>query len=245
MLEVQPRDIQIMKFVFACRVVTYDQIIQRHFKNTHVIVASRRIRRLANAGFFKLRMMEVNGRGCRIVQATPSLWPFINEKWPFEIDVPHFKSESPEHDVRLTSLILRLEQLRGYRSFYTENLLQSSTVLAEDPQFRDLARLQSDGALAVVDTAGRSRLFAIEFELSKKTPDRYRQKFINYYLGRGFDGVLYVSPERQIERLISRIDDEVRQGRPSIVHFADEQLALSQMAKITFLNSEGGFLELE
>jgi len=28
------------------------------------------------------------------------MWPIIGEAWPFEVNAPHYKSESIEHDVR-------------------------------------------------------------------------------------------------------------------------------------------------
>jgi len=243
-LELQARDIQIMKFVFACRVVTYDQIIRRHFPKTHVVVARRRIRRLADCGYFKVGMLELAGKAIRIVQPLPLLWPLIQEKWPFSVDAPHFKSESQEHDVRLAEVVLRFERLKGYRSFLTENLLQSSSALAEDPRFRDMAKFQSDGALTFEDRDGRLRIYAVEFEFSKKTPERYRQKLTDYYLARGIDGVLYVSPEREIERLVARIDGEISQDRESIVRFASEESALKDQEKITFSIREEPSIEL-
>jgi hypothetical protein len=233
-----------MKFVFACRAVTYDQIVRRHFQGMRERTAWRRIRRLSKRGFFKVSVIEICGKSVRAVQPLPAIWPLICEKWPFEIDTPHFKSESPEHDIRLAEMFMRLEKLVCYRSFFPENLLQSSLALAEDPRFRGAVKVQSDGALSVVDANGILRIYALELELSKKSPDRYRQKLIDYYLAQGIDGVLYVSPEREVERLIARIDEEIRSGRDSIVHFSYEASVISGPAKITFSNPEGGSLEL-
>jgi hypothetical protein len=233
-----------MKFVFACRAVTYDQIARRHFPKTNEIVVRRRIRRLADAGYLKIGVIDLAGKVVRVVQPLPAMWPVISEKWQFAVDTPHFKSESPEHDVRMAEVFMRLEKLTSYRSFFTENLLQSSTALAEDPRFKDAARIQSDGALTVVDAKGVSKIYAVELELSKKTPDRYRQKFIDYYLAHSLDGVLYVSPEREVVSLVARIDQEISRDRDSIVHFAFESSVLSANPKIIFSNREEQKIEL-
>lgn len=103
-IEIQPRDIQVMKFVFACRVVTYDQIIRRHFAMINEAVARRRIRRLGKAGFFKISLLDLGGKAHGVVQPLPKIWPIIREKWSFSIDNPLYKSESPEHDIRLTEV---------------------------------------------------------------------------------------------------------------------------------------------
>jgi len=189
--------------------------------------------------------MDVNGKVSRIVQPLPRIWPIINAKWPFKIDIPHFKSESLEHDIRLAEIFMKLEKLKCFRSFFTENLLQSSIVLAEDPRFHDMVKLQSDAALSIIDARGVLRTYAVELELSKKSPERYRQKFIGYYLARGIDGVLYISPEREIKALVARVDDEIRSDRDSIVHFAFESSVLATSSKLTFSNSQEVKIEFQ
>lgn len=233
-----------MRFVFACRAVTYDQILRRHFSKTHETIAWRRIRKLSERGFFKVGVLALSGKTFHVVQPLPALWPLICEKWPFAVDTPHFKSESIEHDIRLAEVFLRFEKLNCFRSFFPENLLQSSLALAEDPRFKDAAKLQSDGALTVADANGDLRVYAIELELSKKSPGRYRQKFVDYYLARGIDGVLYISPEREVEVLVARIDQEIRESREGIVRFAYEACVLSDVPKLIFSNQEESCLEL-
>lgn len=244
-IEIQPRDIQIMKFVFACRVVSYDQVIRRHFPKTNEIVARRRLRKLSKAGFLKVGALEQFGKIVRVVQPLPQVWPLICEKWPLVLDTPHFKSESLEHDVRMAEVFMKLEKLKCYRSFFTENLLQSSIALAEDPRFKSLAKLQADGALTIADAAGNSKIYGVEFELSKKSPEGYRQKLIDYYLAKGIDGVLYVSPKREVQSLLTRIENEIGKDRDSFVWFSSEESALTATDKIIFNNRKGQTLELK
>jgi hypothetical protein len=243
-IKLQPRDIQIMKFVFACRVVTYDQIARRHFPNTSVVIARRRIRNLAEHGYFKTGHVLIAKYVERTIQPLPPVWPQIGEKWNFHVDKPHFKSESPGHDVRMTELILRFEKLTNFRSFFTENLLQSSSALRSDPRFRDLDGIQPDGILVVKDQNGAELFYAIELEISKKTPERYREKLLGYYLARGIDGVLYICSTPQIAAVVARADREIRRDRDSIVRFLSEQDALAATEKMIFLNDEEVPVEL-
>jgi hypothetical protein len=243
-LELQPRDTQIMKFAFACRVVTYDQITRRHFPKTAARVARRRIRNLALQGYFKLGHIGVGDNIHRTVQPLPELWPLIGEKWPFAVDCPHYKSESPDHDVRMTELLMRFEKLKSYRSFFTENLLQSSSALANDPRFRDLENVQPDGILTVEDPNGSLKTYAVELELNKKDPERYRQKFINYYLARGIDAVLYVTSNTQIEAVVARADREIGRDRDSIVRFISEKNALAPGPTMQFTHDQEPQIDL-
>ena len=233
-----------MRFIFACRVVSYSQIIRRYFPKTHEVVARRRIRSLAKCGYLKISVIELFGKTVHIVQPLPAIWPLIREKWSLEVDRPHFKSESLEHDVRMTELFMQLEKLACFRSFFTENLLQSATALAEDPRFGDIAKNQSDGALSIQDANGNFRIYAVEFEVTKKSPDSYRQKFIDYYLARGIDGVLYISPLREIHSLLARTDEEIGKDREPLVWWGFEKNALSDLEKVTFYNRKEQCLEL-
>jgi hypothetical protein len=235
-IEIQARDIQIMKFVFACRVVTYDQIIRRHFPKIHINVARRRIRKLADCGYFKVSALLIGGQVLRIVQPLPAMWPLISERWPLVVDSPLYKSESLEHDVRMAELFMRLEKLNCYRSFFTENLLQSSSALAQDPRFCDLTKIQADGALTIVDAKENLRIYGVEFELSKKSPEGYRQKLLDYHLAKGIDGVLYISPERQIHALLARVEEEICNEREPFVWRIFEENALKPSEKIIFHN---------
>jgi hypothetical protein len=235
-IEIQTRDIQLMKFVFACRVVSYDQIARRHFVKTSETTARRRIFKLVKAGFLSASPLGLNNNVIRVVQPLPVSWSLICEKWPFELDSPHFKSESPEHDVRMAEVFMQFEKLGSFRSFFTENMLQSSSTLAEDPRFADLAKIQADGAMTIEDAHGEPRIYGVEYELSKKSPDGYRQKLIDYYLARGIDGVLYVSPKPEVQRLLAKIDEEIGQDREPRVWFCSEENALRGSLPITFNN---------
>lgn len=241
---IQQRDIQILKFVFACRVVSYDQIIRRHFPKTDEAIARRRIRKLAESGYLQISIRYVNGKAVRTVQPLPAIWSVISEKWPFGINVPHFKSKSPEHDVRAAEVFMKFEKLKCFRSYFTENLLQSSSDLAEDPRFRDLAKIQADGALSLEDAKGNLRVYGVEYELSKKSPDGYKEKITDYFLAKGIDGVFYISPMQEVQTLLTRVESEIGHNRVPLVWFKPEDTAQDDSNKIIFKNREGKIIEL-
>ncbi len=180
----------------------------------------------------------------RYVEATEKSWPLIRELWSFEVESPHFKSESPIHDLRIIEVFLRLEKLKTFRFFYSENLLQSSLALAQDQDTRDLVKLQADGALLLDGPDGRSYVYGIEFEISKKSPERYREKLAAYYLARGIDGVIYICSEREIVNSLARIDEELRGERDSILYFGFENEVLKSKEKIYFKNGKEHGIEL-
>lgn len=180
----------------------------------------------------------------RIVQPLPAIWSVIAEKWPFEVNAPHFKSKSPEHDVRAAEVFMRFEKLKCFRSYFTENLLQSSSALAEDPRFSDLVKIQADGVLSMADAKGNLRVYSIEYELSKKSPEGYKQKLTDYFLAKGIDGVFYISPMQEVQTLLARIESEIGNNRMPLVWFMPEDIAQETPSKIIFKNREGKILEL-
>ena len=243
-LEIQERDTRILKFVFACKVASYRQIVNRCFSERDKSAGYRRIRKLCHDGYLKPLTFTSYDTEIKYVEATEKAWKVIRELWSFEVDRPHFRSESPFHDIRLTELFFRFEKLKGFRAFYTENLLQSSVALAKEPNLADLAKIQADAALILNGTGNRLLTFGVELEISKKTPDRYAEKLAAYYTTRKLAGVIYVCSEREIANAIARTDAEVRGEKKSIVFLGMENKTRESEGAITLETPQGQRLEL-
>lgn len=167
-IHIQPRDIRIMRQVFTLRVMTYDQVRRKFFADCYETVARNRLQKLIKYGYFKSFGMEIRGTFVRCLRLTEKAWPIISEKWSFHVDCPHFKSESIEHDVRLGEVILKFEKLDLFERYFSENILQSSSTLKQDPVFSDSVNVQSDGVLILKSHEGGSAVYAIECEISKR-----------------------------------------------------------------------------
>ena len=239
-VDIQPRDRRIMRHVFSFRVMSYGQVRSKFFPKRFETVARNRINKLVKGGYFRTFVAEKDGKNASCLGLAEKSWPLIAEKWDFEVDKPHFRSESIEHDLRLVDVALKFESLKLFEKFYPENVLQSSSSLAADPRFRDIRNLQSDGALILKDNRGGRILYAVEFEISKKSPDRYIQKLGAYYKAGGIDGVLYVCGNKEIADLIARSDRKARTGKDSIVYLAGEASVLKSDGKIIFRGVDQG-----
>jgi DNA-binding PadR family transcriptional regulator len=243
-LEIQERDTRILKFVFACKVASYPQIVQRCFSGCDKSIAYRRIRKLCKDGFLKPFVATNHELEIKYVETTEKAWKAIREQWSFEIDRPHYRSESPLHDLRLNEIFFSLEKLASFRSFYTENLLQSSSALAQEPNLRDLAKFQADGALTIAGRENRSYTYGVELEISKKIPDRYREKLASYYMARKISGVIYICSEREILNSLAQVDAEIRGEKKSILFLGLEDEVLKANGKMYFKNAKEQGIEL-
>jgi hypothetical protein len=243
-LEIQPRDRAMMKFIYAFRVASFSQIQKRYFANVFRTAGPRRIRQLADAGYLKVVVAGDENVTHQFTRLTDKAWPEIRELWPFEVNNPLFKSESPVHDLRLAELFFSFEKLSTFNQLLTENLLQTSSAIAEDPKFGALAKLQADGALVVKPPRSDAYVYGVELETSKKAPERYRDKLLNYYIAGGLDGVLYISDSQVTLDAVARADAEIRSKRESILHLALEKNVLASNGKIYFHKVQGGGIEL-
>jgi len=237
-MELQTRDIQILKFVFACRVVSYRQILKRFFPKNHHSIGYRRIDTLYNAGLLTVQSGLLLKKSIQFVGITEKGWDCIKLEWPFEIDKPYFKSESPLHDLRMNEVFFQLERSPSYKLFLTENILQSSSELKSDLKYRDLIKLYADAALVLSGAENRLFVYGIELEISKKAPERYKEKLASYYRADGIDGVIYITGNTEIQRAIQHMDKEVCGENSSILYSLLESDVLNGRANLILQNKK-------
>lgn len=238
-IEIQPRDIEILRFVFKFRVVTYDQIRRKFFDSRHESASRNRIRALAKSGFLRTFPKEAEGYFYKCVCLTKEAWPLIRETFAFDVQRPYFESESPVHDHRIAEVAMKFEKLSLYDDLVTENLFQSSEEFKSRSEYRDLVNIQSDGALKLKDSEGIEFLYSIELEASKKTPERYAEKLAAYYRAGGIDGVLYICASQEIQDVIARADHQTCTTTSSIVYLALESDVLNASGKLIFRSPKG------
>lgn len=243
-IELQERDIKILKFIYASRVASYSQILTRYFKDCHRTAAYRRIRKLRKEHMIKLQSTVIEDKPLEYLTITERAWDLICNSWSFLVDAPYFKSESPAHDLRLNTVFFCFERLKSFRSFMSENLLQSSSALRADMKFRDLARLNADAALVLNGPDRQTYVYGVELELSKKAPERYQEKLQSYYRADGIDGVIYITANQEIQDSLTRIDSDLCKQRDSILYLGSEADVLKSDKKIYFRNAKANGIEL-
>ena len=239
-MDFQQRDLEILKFVFASRVVTREQLERNFFADRHCSAAGKRLRKLVRYGYLNvgIGMFYPSSTVTKYYAPTEKTAEAVARLWDFEIDRPHIKSESPGHDIRMAELAIRLRRLPNFSFFVSENQLQSSSDLKDDLIVRDFVRIQSDGVLGLRKPNGSLEVYGIEMEVTPKSLDRYKDKLASYYRSGSPDGVLYFCGMPSIARLIVRADCSVCDRYPSIVHTVLEKDALAVEGKIIFQRDE-------
>lgn len=243
-LLLQERDIKILKFVYASRVASQRQILSRYFNGCHPTAAYSRVKKLRGENLLMLKSTVVNDESQEYICLTDKGWNHICDSWPFTIESPLLKSDSPAHDLRLNEIFFCFERLKSFKYFMTENLLQTSSTLKGDIKFRDLSRLNADGALVLIGPDKRTYVYGIELELSKKSPERYQEKLKSYYLADGIDGVIYITAHQGIQKSLARVDADLCKLCDSILYLGSESDVLKVNQRMFFKNAKMNGIEL-
>lgn len=238
------RDIEMMKAIFEHRILTYEQLAHQFFASCDTSTARKRVNKLFREGYLKKRTLDLACGARRAAMLSNKGWLEIESKWDFVIDNPHLRTESPEHDVMLAEVVFRLRRLKSFKSFASENMLQTSLTLISNPAFKELSLLQADGGLSVVDGNSSESVFAFEYELNKKSPERYQEKLMSYYRTNELAGVLYVCRTQEILDSIARCDRAVCRDRTGFVCLALERDVLTSSDRIHFPSPVGEGVEL-
>jgi hypothetical protein len=243
-LILQKRDIEILKFVYTFRVASVAQLVKRFFGGAFRTVGIRRIKRLARAGFLNLDG-HFNGKKAGLhARLTNEGWKHISHSFGFEIDKPHLHSESPAHDLRVCEMAVQLEKLSTFERLITENILESASAITASERYSAVAAVHPDGILVLKPKNAKPYIYSLEVELSRKIPERYQNKLLDYYTVNQLDGVLYIVDSLVTQKMVVDADREIRGNRPSILYFSSVENVISSEKKIRFQRADGGAIEL-
>lgn len=241
-IHLQERDRKMMAFVYAFRIAAVVQLHDRYFPGAHRSTSYARISLLLRAKLLRVVHVEYLDGVRKCVMLTEKGWEIIKNRFP-SVENPYLNTESPAHDMRLAAVGLNLLKLKTRRRLIMENELQSASEF-RDGAYRDIVNIQSDGIIELADPNGGIHRYAIEMEISKKTPERYVRKLSAYYNTGAVDGVLYICGDHQIQNAIARADATVRTAPKSIVYTAIEEDVLGPLDRFKFDRLSGGAIGL-
>ena len=90
---------------------------------------------------------------------------------------------------------------------------------------------------------GRRYLYALEYELNKKAPARYKEKLTSYYTSRHIQGLIYISAAQEILHSLARVNAEICRERRSILFQALESDVLKSTGKLRFHGHQNAVIE--
>ena len=243
---VTERDLKILRHLFEHKVVSRKQIGAHFFGNAVKATVNIRLAKLLGLGLLRRIFIEretqidkhglKNTFGYSITQKGLSL---IKSSLPYKVKTRIIHSDSSLHDVALVDIRKAFESKKSVKTYYTENILQTSPNLKSDTSFQPFIKLNSDG-LALVKTKVGILKVAIEFDSYPKSDKRYRKKLDDYYWESGVNGVFYICADKYTLRSLCKLDREIAKSHSCDlkVFFALLEDVISPNKEMTFHNAD-------
>ncbi len=231
-----PRDKKLFYDLFRFKLMSLEAIHDRVFGNAHYTAMTRRLRKLEtgklisrDAYYDEGRMISLFGLSAKgILQI--SLDQIVRNQ---------FKSNYPEHDLKLERILYRLRSFKMIEEVILENELLGFEKFATDPVFKEFVDLRPDAVLRL-KIRDHTFLVSFEYELNSKSSTRWKDKFLDYYAAGTVDAVLYVCESISMMNKMILVDRELNQTGKSKIYFCDKASIFNGNDKICFENSSGG-----
>ena len=219
-------------------------LFERFFHKTAQSTMIRRLQKLFKGKFIGKRGYDSNGRLRVYYFILPHGLSIIKEDFIFETSQPSLKSASVEHDLGLSEIRNKLESYEMVESYYSENYLQNCSLEDGLQKLLPLRELNSDGAIRIKTKVG-AFWAAIEYERRKKPPEKYIEKFTDYYLKSEITAVFYICEGEEIVNLIARTDKEVGHDFGAKIYTTMKKDCDGKGKNLPFKNSKGDVFNLK
>lgn len=237
-IELQRRDLMMMKFIYTFGAATYDQIRRKFFPGLHPATATRRINVLRRHGYLKTFWYLHEDKPQRCVKLREKAWPAIEKLWKEQIEKPSFVANPFGWAFGMNDLALRFELLKLFERMLSENIFQGSSELSTHPFYRNLVWQNCKSALELVKEE-KKILFPIELEFTTKSLEHYEKK-IRYYNQLGtIYGVLFLCTHNETMDVIARVDKNICGEKESCVYVALTSSVLGSPNQIVLQSVSG------
>lgn len=162
-------------------------------------------------------------------------------QYPLGLEEIQLKSNSLQHDLVLTDLCLLFSQVRECNYFVSENIIRSKLLEEEVKEMAIFRSARSDSAV-LMTVNGQKVWLALEYERSRKSFERYKQRLKSWYQTENLPGVLVVTEDESLAEIMAQIDSKTIPHLPRKVLFLPRNQINLQSKKLHFMNSKKEFL---
>lgn len=237
------RDLKLLMFVFKFKAVTFKQIRDYFFKRDTSTV-SRRLIKLRKSGLVTVIAKGHDSNSSLIFGLTKNGFNQLTKHFPDLCFIERFKSNSIFHDVALVEIENVLKSKRRIERYWTENLIQSSRVFADDDSLSFFRDFNFDGLIRYDKGNGDFYIFAIEYENSQKSAETYKSKLSQVYLHNRPQAILYICKDESIERAIRKAESEIASNKDKKLYFIKYDELTKGERTVTFVNQDSKAISL-
>lgn len=238
------RDIDCLAFIHAHKVATAKQIHKEIFKNDYSNFCKKMrlyekvklVNRATGAKDFDLSgVYELTKKGLNVVRA--------NRKGLIKHN--RYKSNSAYHDLFLVEIRYILKNRPIVANYLTENQIQTRGDFDTEEGLVDFKRLHCDGLVLLKVKATETFLkVAIEFELSDKSMNDYREKLSSYYNSGSVHAVFYICKDRITEARIKKSELDVYKSDKNKIYYLTYDQLHNPDHSVTFRSQNGSVIQV-
>lgn len=233
------RDLEILQLLFEHKIISRDQIGLYFFSDVSKRTVNRRLKKILDLGLIRRIPIETKEGTIYGYSITEKGMGKIQSLLPYETNHKGTQSYCPLHDMVLVDIRKAFEARNSVQDYYTENVLQRNSEFHEDHVFHPFIELNSDGVVCIKSQEGVLHV-AVEFELHKKSMERYKQKLDDYYWKRSVTGVFYICSHEGILDALFNADKDVSKR-----HSHSSKMYVSLLGNVLHCNDEMTFRNVE
>lgn len=203
------RDQAIVKFLFENKISSFAQLKARFFNHASDKALYRRLSKLRKANLVtKSIIFDCTGKQVSTFSATKTGIKALLELSNTDLLGVKLKSDSANHDVKLVDIRLDIETREKVHDYKTENqiLLDSSN---GDSKFDLFKELGTDAAVKIELQKDWIEWIPIEFELTRKTLERSKEKLQRYLLEKSIPALILIVKDQSLREMFQKLETEL------------------------------------
>ena len=238
-MNVTPADVQLLWYLHAVKVSTYEQIKRDIYSDYHFASVCNRIYRLERNGLVCGNRNRVLASGKRYISLTRKGFDeFVAKGNEVHIEL---KSDAVNHDLELVDIRYCMLKASRVLQYHSENELQTWGI-NQSEIVGQFINLNSDAVLLLRFPKGEI-ICPLEYELNGKSIDRYEPLIKKYYRRDDVPLVLYLCNSKEVMNRISKIEKKLFQSdQPKFFYKVMQKIATSD--ELSFHNYNDRILTL-
>ena len=192
------RDIELLPYLHAVKVATYEQIKRDIYSNICLHAVGNRLRKLHSNRLVRIEINRTYKQGrCHVSLLKQGFDGFVKKGTELRLEL---RSDALQHDLSLVDIRHCFKQSSQTVRYQTENEIQT---------WEDGFRAINSDALVTSNLNGNTIAIPIEYESSLKKADRYEPFLKKYYLAEEYPIVILIADQRGVMNTIIELEKQL------------------------------------
>jgi DNA-binding PadR family transcriptional regulator len=198
--------LRVLAFLAEQKIATGHQIEKYCFYDASNAYAWTTLIKLRKAKLVERSELLLNGKRRRFgISLTKDGLNLLKEQSQVYLNELQIKSNTPIHDFNLSDIRLLFSSINECHYFIPENILRSK-LLEEEVSGLATFRSHRCDAAVYINIGSKFAWLALEYERSKKSTERYKQRINSWYQAEDLPAILLITEDHLLIDTLSKID---------------------------------------